>query len=583
MSYRYRVNSVSFSGQAPVSLGDMVVIVGPNNSGKSRSLKDILSIIGEYGDPLQVVTAASFTLPDNTSALEDSYGIKPAPGSTTIRFHWLKPAMSEGEDLEAGFNPGVWPDLLRHIPQEKGFARFFGRQLSAFLRTDTRLTLAAICGSSTDEKCIGNLLQALYAQTPAIENKIREEIGMAFGGLDVKLDFATSPSHLQFRVGPSFKGLPPDPREARPILMSSDRLDTQGDGLRSYVAIITAVTTLWQRPVILVDEPEAFLHPPQAYRIGEYLAKQAINRQIIVATHSADVLRGIVFNHPNAQIIRIERTTERAVVRQMEQQQLREMALSPLLSAAGVLNGLFYSAVVVTEAAADARFYQGLLRRIKPDADVYFVDADNKQTVPKIMARYKQMGVACAGIVDIDVLNDKMEFKAQLDWAGVDEAEANALEQLRNEIQNEVVSASKDVQLKEAETILEKALNSIRNVSGGSNDEKTKALAQLKPLGGRLKAESSAWKDVKGKGGRALQKSQASFNQLITRLATLGLFVAPFGELEAALAEYGVAYTNDKRSWIESALQLVPNLEPDPQKEPWKFVRSILAQLKLPV
>ena len=46
--------------------------------------------------------------------------------------------------------------------------------------------------------------------------------------------------------------------------------------------------------------------------------------------------------------------------------------------------------------------------------DFHFVNADNKQTVPRIMGIYRELGVPCAGIVDFDVLNESTEFDAQL-------------------------------------------------------------------------------------------------------------------------------------------------------------------------
>ena len=50
-------------------------------------------------------------------------------------------------------------------------------------------------------------------------------------------------------------------------------LDEQGDGFRSYVGVVLSVL-LSEGRTILLDEPEAFLHPMQARRLGAWLAEQ---------------------------------------------------------------------------------------------------------------------------------------------------------------------------------------------------------------------------------------------------------------------------------------------------------------------
>jgi hypothetical protein len=48
-------------------------------------------------------------------------------------------------------------------------------------------------------------------------------------------------------------------------------------------------------PGQVIDEPEAFLHPPQARLIGSSLVQdRRDNRQLFIATHSADILSGVL-------------------------------------------------------------------------------------------------------------------------------------------------------------------------------------------------------------------------------------------------------------------------------------------------
>ncbi|MGZ3471666.1 MAG: AAA family ATPase [Isosphaeraceae bacterium] len=63
-------------------------------------------------------------------------------------------------------------------------------------------------------------------------------------------------------------------------MQNYEQLDEQGDGIRSFVGIVVALLIL-NRGLFLIDEPEAFLHPPQAYRIGAFIAEQSsLSRQL---------------------------------------------------------------------------------------------------------------------------------------------------------------------------------------------------------------------------------------------------------------------------------------------------------------
>jgi hypothetical protein len=94
------------------------------------------------------------------------------------------------------------------------------------------------------------------------------------------------------------------------------------------------------------------------FRIGRVLGEHASKaRQMIVATHSADVLRGVLNSGAKCKILRIDRIGNRNTFRALDTEQIKTLVTDPLLSSARVLDGLFYSGAVVVEADADARFY----------------------------------------------------------------------------------------------------------------------------------------------------------------------------------------------------------------------------------
>jgi hypothetical protein len=271
----------------------------------------------------------------------------------------------------------------------------------------------------------------------------------------------------------------------------------------------------------------------------------------------------------------------------LDPDRLKEIVNDPLLSSARVLDGLFYSGAVIVESDSDARFYHAVSNRIKPDADLHFVNADNKQTVPRIAALYRDMGVRCAGIVDFDVLNDRAEFQKQLTALELEGEEiTSALV-----IQGEIAKAAKEippderlenVRLKMIDLLT--AVNEIQGRSFTSEDEaveaKQRLLRRIESRSKELADSTKGWRKFKEQGRAALPLNlQNAFDTLAQVCARKGLHINPCGELESMLVEQGKPYTTNKAEWIRSALQLLANLSVNLGMHPWKFIEVIHEQL----
>jgi len=77
-------------------------------------------------------------------------------------------------------------------------------------------------------------------------------------------------------------------------------------GLKSYIGICLTLL-LGRHPVILIDEPEMCLHPPQAHALGRFIGKYGVSSDhtTFVATHSSHVLRGVIEEKEKLEIIRL--------------------------------------------------------------------------------------------------------------------------------------------------------------------------------------------------------------------------------------------------------------------------------------
>ncbi|MHC5744858.1 MAG: AAA family ATPase [Nostoc sp.] len=277
--YIYKLTRIVFNNGEEVQPGNLTVIIGPNNAGKSRTLKDIAQKTTRSTSlPDVVVSDVEWTNPQNLQELREAYSLERYQDEhTNWMFRTLTPDLSEEHQGNADF----WFEdhLISHVFSNTSlFAQQFGIAMLAFITTEHRLQLVKEAASAAHERQEANLLQTLYNAGTSLENQIQKLVKRAFGK-ETKLDF-TVPQRLLLRVGDDFSEIPPDPRDARQPMEQYEKLDDQGDGIRSFVGITTALLAT-KRNVFLIDEPEAFLAPPQAFRIGEFIAEQANSKRQI--------------------------------------------------------------------------------------------------------------------------------------------------------------------------------------------------------------------------------------------------------------------------------------------------------------
>jgi hypothetical protein len=192
----------------------------------------------------------------------------------------------------------------------------------------------------------GNPMQVLYAE-PDLEQQLSAISLEVFGE---PLTLARVPgSQIRLHVGTTAHPAEIVPSDA--YMQDLQRLPLvqhQGDGIRSFIGIMLTLVAA-SYPIVLIDEPEAFLHPPQARLLGRKLAAEARDRaQVIIATHSIDVLLGLLdADDASVTIARLTRQGDVNPVAVLSPDQLRELWRDPLLRYSNVLDGLFHRGVVL--------------------------------------------------------------------------------------------------------------------------------------------------------------------------------------------------------------------------------------------
>lgn len=184
------------------------------------------------------------------------------------------------------------------------------------------------------------------------------------------------------------------------------------DGMQAFVGLVSSIYSL-EHEIILIDEPEFFLHPLLASRLGAELAKIASDRDatLIVSTRSSPFVLGCIEGSNSIDIIRLTYEQQTATVRNIPRSEVKSLFKSALLRSSGVVQGLLHRAVIVCESNGDRVIYDEINRRLIENdrgiADAHFVNVQNKQTAHRIVAPMRKLGIPAVAIVDLDFLKCK--------------------------------------------------------------------------------------------------------------------------------------------------------------------------------
>ena len=185
------------------------------------------------------------------------------------------------------------------------------------------------------------------------------------------------------------------------------------DGIKAYIGIMLEVSA-GNPEILIIDEPEAFLHPPLAKTLGNVLSHSAQieNKKLFIATHSAQFIMGCIESGVQINILRFTYQNEIPTVRLLDKESLTELMQDPLMRSSNVIESLFFKSVVVTESDSDRAFYQEINNRLsqfKPEwhiNDTLFLNAQNKQTVGRIVKPLRDLGIPAVSIIDLDFVKD---------------------------------------------------------------------------------------------------------------------------------------------------------------------------------
>lgn len=498
-------------GLEPQELGTepITVFVGPNNSGKSKILIEIEQFCQNghrNANALLIDTIELREIEDNVIDEKiRKVTLRPNPGEAIQPGHIIVGKKGQRNQVPSD---GLKQALRNPNANTSNLCQWYLRFNSLILNGSNRINLV-------NEQQGGNLQQAPHTSFQVLfrdderRREARRIIFEAFGQYLV-ID-PTNMGKLNLRLS---SRAPQDEREERGFHQeavdfhaAAIPIAEASDGVKAFTGMVTEMIA-GDPSVLLLDEPEAFLHPSLSFKLGKEVSgiMSGSEKRLFVSTHSPNFVMGCIQSGAPVNIVRLTYRQGIATARILPNEDILKLMRNPLLRSTNVLSGLFYEAVVVTESDTDRAFYQEINDRLLKYSDgrgitnCLFLHAQNKQTVKTIIKPLRELGIPVAGIVDIDVLKDGGNVWTNfLDGGFIPELEREPLAGLRASI---------------------------------------------------IKKFEETGRDIKREGGINLLQDddREAASNLLDKLKEYGLFVVPHGELESWLANLNA--TGHGPNWL---------------------------------
>jgi len=313
-----------------------------------------------------------------------------------------------------------------------------------------------------------------------------------------------------------------------------------------------------------------FTHRKRVYWAKCSSKKPPLNRQLFLATHSGDFLKGLLdSNSDRVRIVRVQRKESKNPIKELDNAGVKQVWGDPLLRYSNVLDGLFHSRVILCESDSDCRFYAAIRDAVDEGQDddrrehIMFLHCGGKARMPIVIKALRNLDVPVTVVCDFDLLNGESPLSGvcsalNLDWAQQFKQDWSLVKRSIDQKKPELGSA-------EVKQQLQQLLNEVPDQGQFPDDAKRNIEGVLR--------RSSPWSHAKTQGKSFVPSGEAyaACDRLLTRLRESGLFLVPVGELESFCRSVG----NHGPKWVNSVLER--DLRQDPELEQARsFVRSLL-------
>lgn len=551
------VSNVTFNNDEnmDVAPNDIIVFVGPNNAGKSQSLKDIYQLSSKKL-PTVVVSDIAVT----------KYS---APISEVLS--QIAPAQEHGNYTSysvLGKNMDIWDYTDKNFPKEQYFGNF--RDIFvANLDTSARLT---ICRPPQNINRNGAKQHPIHYA--AFDRKYRKWLSDNFqkafhNGVTPNTQYgATIPLCIGDPV--ILDGQYEDEQSRMEayaeILGKYKQVQDQGDGIKSFTGILLYLM-LDHFNTYLIDEPESFLHPPQARIMGQIIGQTlGSHQQAFISTHSEEIIKGLLEVCPHRiKIVRITRDKDTNHFSILNNEDFSKVWNDPLLRYSNIMASLFHKTVVLCESDSDCKMYSIIENHIKQKEQKYsetlFIHCGGKHRMSKIIIALRALDIDVKLIADIDVLNDETVFRYIIEAFDID---YSSIQADYNNIVANLHSPKERINRNTAKASINQVLD-----GSSSTELSNKELKNIREVISTV----SKWDGIKKSGAAALPagNATASYRKIDQKLRENGIFIVPVGELECFVKEVG----GHGPEWVNTVFETYPNLDDAVYSTIKEFINSM--------
>lgn len=526
----------------------IVVFVGPNNAGKTTCLRDIYSLLS--GDPCQgLVTSVDYDKPP-LSDVESLLGRVSVESKDGLGHH-------EG----MGFR--ITDYDLRRYDENPCYPKSIKEMLFQFLTTDARLSACNPEKSISREDAAKGPISLLIKNSFYLE-KVSSAFESAFAlevipnyyaGGEVPLCLGAMPTAPLNMSAPQISDYMYD------LLARYPLAHLQGDGMRSFLGVVLYLY-IERYSALFVDEPESFLHPPQAALMGSLIASdETAGQQLFISTHSKDLLNGMLNSGASrVRVVRVVRTETGNDFALLGSDDVASLSSTTLLKYSDLVNALFHERTILCESDSDCMFYQAIWDAVRDgEPSPLFLPVGGKARFRIFAALLSKLDIDYSIVADADIIRDPNDFKELLSIAGGSWSDVrNDWIDVNNELGNDADGLNSAALRVEIDEILDSC-----------EDGKVSKDCYSKIR--NLLERKTRWDELKFHGRRALKGvAFDACKRMEDMFASLGVYIVPVGELECfvpSVSSHGPA-------WVFEVFQRYPDLGDGIYSEAKRFVSS---------
>ena len=559
------IEKIKFNDETSIEFknDDIVLLVGANNVGKSRTLKDLKDDLNDLSKPRVIVDEIVYKSSDFSSSQLKNYFEK-----NIIKDSWENYNVFIDENQSYCFSASSFTDNVNE--------KQFYKALFSFLSTESRLNITRpITFNTTVDNRSLTIMKGLESDSKSI-NTLNKVLQMGFGkSVEVYEEYRDGTLVKKYKIGKStniIAAINSNRRDNLNLLKDMEDLHSQGDGIRSAVAILSSLIVN-NHSLFLIDEPETFLHPPQARLLGKNIVALSKQKQCFISTHSIDFIKGVLeADSSRVKIIKIDRLENENKFNLVDNDSVAEIANDKNLRYTNILDGLFYDGLVLCENESDCKFYSAILENLNLALyqNTLFCAVGGKDQFKKVVPLLKKLNIQYFIIADIDLINNKDNLKQLVNsiepncYDQIDACHKKFIEEFEKGMNSQV----------KTQQVIKTEINQLFTADKYMPDAIAKGIKDI------LKNISS-FKLLKSGGKNILPQGECVdlFNQLKEFLNEHKVFILECGEIERFVPEVG----GHGNAWVEKTFARYDDLNDDVYNEVKGFIEKTLIQKAKPL